>query len=173
MKPMNCVSAMLMALMCVIMSSCREDIVPAPMPFTIDIYVKDKNGNNLLDPTVECNIPAETLKIVYKGETYTKDIPQRTIIYKTDDGKTYPEYRRFYIYMDRAVKDFHLCFGDFGFAFSDYDNEEITIEWYDGTKDVISFSMGWKDGIKYEKFMLNGKENPDGKTFTVVKEPYK
>ena len=124
-------------------------------PTIIYISVEDTQGNSLLDPKVEGNILENGIKIIYQGKTYEKD--------SLYDGLSRAYLARFYgIKTDSLVSGLHvLSIGEFA-GDKNYKNEEITIDWNDGSKDIIAFDseLSWKNKKPSVKrtLYLNGKK---------------
>lgn len=174
----NYVMALLAVVLCVNLSSCNKDdeggYVWDVAPLGITIVVEDENGNNLLDPSVPGNIVSEDIRAIYKGEVYEKDA-----LAQNPQSKAIPAIFRG-LYTVEPIQNSYYClrFGDFKGS-GKYDNEEVTIEWYDGTKDTFRFSawtnaVDQKDPIFYRNYWLNGKDcgNNDG-VFKLIKSPKK
>lgn len=137
-------------------------------PIVLNLSVQDAQGNDLLNPETEGSIANQGIKAIYHGEIYEKDsVVSQTKAYlaqfaglqtsKSKDGKYY------------------LTFGEFN-GDDTFDNEQVEIDWNDGTKDEISFSskLTWKskkEPVINRKFTLNGKEiDSEFGYFVIVKE---
>lgn len=136
------IGAMLLSLCC--FTSCNDDENldgPAPdviwdiYPFGISIEVTDAEGNDLLNPETENSIANQGIKMIYWGMTYEKDS-------LAIDEQTRAVLVRFYGLRTYQRKDgrYLLGIGEF-FGDRDYENENIILDWNDGTpKDTITFS---------------------------------
>lgn len=96
----------------------------------------------------------------WTGFVYT-EIPETKIM---DNGKvlyTYPEIKK-------------ITIGQYD-ALEAWDNVSVSIDWGDGMKDIIAFTnkivgTDEKGAIQFERtFTINGKENPTGQLFYIVK----
>ena len=135
-----------------------------PICFYFD--VQDAEGNNLLSPLTEGNILNQDIKATYRGKEYGLNEP-------VADTKAY--LARMYGLRTLETKDGHcqLCFGELQ-GEDTYENETLTLDWGDGTRDVITFSsrLTWKspEDPEFDRhFFLNGVEQ-DGSQFSIVKE---
>ncbi len=172
-------------------TGCESDIVPpgnGPHPdmiwdfvnSSIMFVVTDAEGNNLLDKDVEGNILDNAITVKYRNKKYTLEKPRRTEPDEEDGedsgeetgyetGKPQTRYNmprelglRLCRYTDGVQ---FLEFGEFS-PQSHYTNETFTIEWGDGTKDVISFDLyiTWAnyDPTVHRKLVLNGNVCDNG-----------
>lgn len=124
-------------------------------PVVIAINVVDESGNNLMDPATENSIAGNEIKITFRGKTYNLDEEPKSRAYM-------PEFRGLYSF-DKYREDFQygLFFGEL--ARDDNYDEEIVIDWGDGSKnDIIVFNhrFWWeKDNPKSETtYLFNGKK---------------
>lgn len=136
------VGAMLLSLCC--FTSCNDDENldgPAPgviwdiAPFGISIEVTDAEGNDLLNPDAENSIANQGIKMIYRDKTYEKDSLVCEVL-----SRAY--LARFYGLQTYQTKDgrYLLTIGEF-FGDRDYDNENIILDWNNGTPtDTITFS---------------------------------
>lgn len=136
------VGAMLLSLCC--FTSCNDDENldgPAPgviwdiAPFGISIEVTDAEGNDLLNPDAENSIANQGIKMIYRDKTYEKDSLVCEVL-----SRAY--LARFYGLQTYRTKDgrYLLTIGEF-FGDRDYDNENIILDWNNGTPtDTITFS---------------------------------
>lgn len=126
-------------------------------PLNVQIRVVDEAGHDLLDPDREDSWADKNIKAIYNGRTFEKDsgVPVKT-------KAIYVEFTGLRTYSDPNGRVHGLIFGDFN-GDSDYRNEEIILDWNDGSKkDTIVFNHDfyWK---KHEPkmttvFYLNGVE---------------
>ncbi len=153
-----------LALLVLFCTACESIINPkiwdiSPVNYTVQ--VRDKDGNDLLDPENGNAIDPQSIIATFRGETYSiSEQKTGTKAYMPHFYglriKTFPEYP------ESAYKGYCLTFGELDGAES-YGNEELKIQWGDGTEDTISFTRNFKwafDGspkIK-QKWFLNGKE---------------
>lgn len=124
-------------------------------PIVLYIEVQDAQGNDLLNPETPGCIAQQGIKAIYNGKTYEKDIP----VVQTRDYLAR-------LYGLQTIKSkagkYVLTFGEFN-GDDTFDNEQVTIDWNDGTQDVITFSskLTWKSEKEpaiNRKFYLNGKD---------------
>jgi hypothetical protein len=133
---------MLLSLCC--FTSCNDDENldgPAPdviwdiAPLGISIEVTDAEGNDLLNPDAENSIANQGIKMIYRDKTYEKDSLVCEVL-----SRAY--LARFYGLQTYQTKDgrYLLTIGEF-FGDRDYDNENIILDWNNGTPtDTITFS---------------------------------
>ena len=150
------------------LTSCEEDEpITDYVPVTFAVYVSDAMGNDLLDPSVENNLTGQGITLTYKCVEYQID--------KTDvrDHEMYYATRAYVTrftggYIERMVGDkFRLVIGEW-MGDSRWDDEAVTINWPDGTKDKLSFTLkkrGWTNAT----FYLDGKKNDKRNVFQFVK----
>lgn len=154
----------------ILFTSCKKDVLYWDVPpLILYICVTDENGNNLLDPEVEGNITNEEITAIYGGKTFFKDVPSekpKLKYYLASFRGLYTDWRK-----ELGVC---LCFGEF-FGDVNYDNEEVTIVWSDGTKDVLTFSQKVDDNDtkRSNEFLLNGKKNETCQVYKFIKTPKK
>lgn len=145
----------------------NDDIIWDFAPINFIIAVQDAEGNDLLNPLTEGHILEQDIKAIYQGKEYklneqvaqTRDylaILRGLQAFMTEDGR----------YM--------LFFGELD-GTDTYDNETLTLDWGDGTTDVITFSsrLTWnspEDPEFNRHFYLNGVEQ-ESSTFLLTKEP--
>lgn len=149
------------------LTSCEEDEpITDYVPVTFAVYVSDAEGNDLLDPSVENNLTDQGITLTYKGVEYQID--------KTDvrDHEMYYATRAYVTrftggYIERMVGDkFRLVIGEW-MGDSRWDDETVTINWPDGTKNKLSFTL--KKGWTNATFYLDGKKNDKRNVFQFVK----
>lgn len=134
-------------LLLVFFAGCKEDndgpgdMIWDFVNYSIYFSVRDANGINLLDPTAVGNILGNGITIEYKGKVFPlKDseidtrfnMPRSLALRKSEllkENKSVPV----------------LSFGEFSPEYN-YQNESFTINWGDGTKDVVQFDLyiTWK-----------------------------
>lgn len=135
-------------------------------PIVLYISVQDADGNDLLNPETPGNIANQGIKAIYKDNIYEKDAPinpTRAYLARFMGLQT--------IKSEEGV--YFLTFGEFQ-GEKTFENEQVTIDWNDGTKDILTFSskLSWKskkEPVFDRKFYLNGKETE--KPFIITKEP--
>ena len=135
-------------------------------PINFIIAVQDAEGNDLLSPLTEGHILEQDIKAIYQGKEYklNEQVAQTKAYlavlrglqtFMTEDGR----------YM--------LFFGELD-GTDTYDNETLTLDWGDGTTDVITFSsrLDWHGNNPdiTRHFYLNGVEQ-ESSTFLLTKEP--
>lgn len=146
-----------------------DDMIWDIAPIVLYISVQDAAGNDLLNPETPGNIANQGIKAIYKDKTYEKDI----LVAQT---KAYLAI----LYGLQTIKDksgrYYLAFGEFDGA-KTFEDESVTIDWNDGSTDVITFSskLTWvaKKPVTNRKFCLNGVENPETNrsSFLITKQP--
>ena len=172
----NILNILWSVLLCLpLFSSCSEDnngeddlIIWDFAPINFYMTVQDAEGNDLLSPTTEGNILNQDIKAIYQGKEYRLDelaLPDTKVylarmyglhIVETEDGRSL------------------LCFGELQ-GEDTYEDETITLDWGDGTTDVITFSsrLTWKSPEEPEfdrHFYLNGVEQ-ESSSFVLTKTP--
>lgn len=138
-------------------------------PIVLSISVQDAQGNDLLNPETPGSIAHRDIKALYQGKTYEKD----SVVYPT---RAYLAQLKGLCIWKGENGLYYLTFGEFDGART-FDNEQVVIDWNDGTEDVLAFSSklywNWKKEPVIDRvFFLNGVEiaSPCGE-FTVIKEP--
>lgn len=122
--------------------SCDNDevIYKTPVPIELKIEVTDAQGNDLMNPLVEGNIRSHAIKAVYKGEVYSFNQTEVTLFPLEEIGL----YTKITGIPNVAYgKKYLLTFGPFDIH-EDFMNEEVIIEWGDGSSDVINFSNTYR-----------------------------
>ncbi len=135
-------------------------------PIILFMTVQDAEGNDLLNPETNGTIADQAIKAIYKGETYEKDAKVVT--------KAYLAYFTGLQTQKNNKGVYYLTFGEFN-GDDTFKNEEVTIEWHDGTTDVIRFSskLSWKsrkEPVFDREFLLNGVKQ-EYSLFELVKKP--
>lgn len=130
------------------------DFYPINFYFTLT----GENGEDLLNPATPGSYAGLNIKATYEDKTYEKDVfEDRRIPY----SRAYFA-RLFGIYTTKLEDGrYALCFGELDGA-DTYKDATLTLQWGDGTTDVITFSskLKWKghDPVINRSFKLNGKE---------------
>ena len=155
-------------------SSCSEDnnggddIIWDFAPINFYMTVQDAEGNDLLSPTTEGNILNQDIKAIYQGKEYKLNelaLPDTKAylatlyglhVVETEDGRSL------------------LCFGELQ-GDDTYEDETITLDWGDGTRDIITFSsrLTWNspEDPEFDRhFYLNGVEQ-ESSSFVLTKAP--
>lgn len=146
-----------------------DDMIWDFAPIVLYISVQDADGNDLLNPETPGNIANQGIKAIYKDNIYEKDAP-------INSTKAY--LARFMGLQTIKSKEgvYFLTFGEFQ-GEKTFENEQVTIDWNDGTKDILTFSskLSWKskkEPVFDRKFCLNGKETEkQSSAFIITKEP--
>ena len=143
-----------------VISSCESMQVDADAsPVTMEIYVKDADGNNLLEQNW---LLGKNVTATFKGETYGL---------QTEETRAYmPHFYGFKV----TARDLgmYLYFGEL--AGTEALNDDFVINWGDGSSDVITIyndckaKMNGAYDIK-RHFMVNGVKTEDNR-ITLVKE---
>ncbi len=133
--------------------SCGGTFDAVPVDFRIMLV--DSEGNNLLDPQSEVEGAIDASKITAQytgtGEEYQCQIPTKTFV---------PDFNGLQLEND-ATLGWMLTFGGFNGEL-DFDSEELTVMWGDGSSDVIKYDRNVKNkvlsnGIRVkEEWYLNG-----------------
>ena len=161
-KKIFCLLACSIASFC--FSSCGEDDGPAPglmwdfHPIEIYITLTGENGEDLLNPETPGSYAALATTATFRDKTYAKDE------FKEDDMRK----TRFYMPTMYGIRTFLRRDGRYALVFGEldqtmiYKDEKLTIDWGNGTQDVITFSsrIKWKGGKpdNISSYKLNGKE---------------
>lgn len=138
-------------------------------PIELYIAVQDAEGNDLLNPDTPGNIANQGIKAIYKETIYEKDAP-------VSQTKAYMPHFRGLQTIKSKEGVYILTFGEFA-GDKTFDNEQVIIDWNDGTKDVITFSnkLSWKsknEPVIDRTFNLNGKETEEQSAgFIITKAP--
>ncbi len=156
----------LTTILCLFASSCKQDsdlddgVDSYTPPFSFEFIITDSNGNNYIDRDDRMQIIKDLLTIDYKGHSSVlKAIGEPAII--IGPGTTCEKTLRVYPEV-AGYNPENLLFG--GFSYYDiFKNEEFTINWCDGTKDVVRFDhyIDKKKNILVEKYYINGKETTE------------
>lgn len=123
-------------------------------PIVFNFTVTGPNGEDLLNPNYPGNYSGLNITATYEDKIYEKDVPatnSRVLIVPIEG-----------LLSTQLKNGRHaLTFGGLN-GHETYKNATITLDWGNGTKDVITFSskMKWKgDKPKFNRsFKLNGKE---------------
>jgi len=127
-----------------------SDVIYDISPIVPYIYVYDEDGDNLLDPSSDNALNTEAISVTFKGEKYSIEA----------ESKAYLPY----FFGLKLSKDMYgnmmLMFGELD-GTEDFDNEDLTIVWGDGSSDVITIfnHFRWKsDGSPSitRRFYVNG-----------------
>ena len=127
-------------------------------PITIQLTLTGENGEDLLNPNTPGTYAGLPTIATYGDETYRKDVFEDGL---RPHGRAY--FAPLYGIYTVQLKDgrYALEFGELDSA-DEYKNKKLTIEWGNGTKDVITFSskLRWKFGkpVFNRSFKLNGEE---------------
>lgn len=136
-------------------------------PIVLYLSVENPSGDDLLNPQTKGSIAQWEIKALYRGETYEKDcFPNRSRAYM-------PHFRGLQTELS-SDGQYYLSFGEFGGG-TTFDKEQVTIDWGDGTRDVITFSnrLTWNSKNKpviTRKCWLNGEKNETNcEVFKIIK----
>lgn len=132
-------------------------------PIVLQISVQDAQGNDLLNPEMEGFIGNKGIKAIYRGKTFEKDsvvIPKKIAVTRA----YLPHFKGLQTWKNDKGRYF-LTFGEFA-GDDNFNNEQVKIDWSDGTSDVFSFSnhLQWKSNKEPEitrSFFLNGEKKFD------------
>ena len=146
------------ALACAFLCGCERNngMIVDWAPVNIEIYATDSQGNSIISP----DMPGMTL--TFQGETYTvQDGPMHTKAYLAQMYGLYTQA----IDTTASPRQYKLCFGEIDGA-KDMD-EDITLNWPDGTTDVIHYHCSDHNESKItvkRSWKLNGAKH-EGSTF--------
>lgn len=154
--------------------ACNDDDGPDPdknydfYPIEIYLTLTGENGEDLLDPSVLGTYAGLATKATYRDKTYQKDAFEEGF---RPHGRAYAA-TMYGIYTDQLQDGrYALVFGQLD-STKEYKDEELIIEWGDGTKDVITFSsrLKWKkhEPVFNRSFKLNGYEMAKDTPFPVI-----
>lgn len=141
--------------------SCGDDDDELPIidytPVFMLVYVSDTNGNDLLDPNNQNSLIDKGISVTYKDSIY--QVPKSYFDEDAAEVITRAVYARFRgAALEKYRNDsFRINIGDW-MADSDWTDEKITINWPDGTNNVLSFSLH-EIGLDKATFFIDGKEN--------------
>lgn len=153
----------LMTILSLFSSGCKQDADPNNSydiytpPISFEFIITDKDGNNYLDRDDRMQVIKNLLTIDYKGHTSVlKAVGEPAII--IGPGKTYEKTLRVYPEVTGYNPE-NLLFGEFS-PYDNFRNEEFTVNWCDGTKDLVRFSIyiDKKKGGLIKEFYINGKK---------------
>lgn len=138
----------------ILLLSCKQDedkVYPETPPIFFEIVITDNNGNNYIDRDDKAQVIKDLLTINHNGQTYSLESISAPANTSRQTLRLYPK---------DAPKE--LIFGPF-FPADNFRGEEFTINWYDGTKDVVLFDCyvdRGKDGL-VKRFFINGQETTE------------
>lgn len=144
------------------------DILWEYYPFSFEIFVRDSEGNSRLYPGSE-NFIAGQITAEYKGVIYTVTPAEENISTRYCP----PTWNGLQLvtadWWGNAVKEPYLTFGEFdGPEF--YENEEVKINWGDGSSDILSFSSHIAaPGEINRHFFFNGTEYDASNKLLIIK----
>ncbi len=153
----------LTAILCLFTTGCKQDADvnngydSYTPPISFEFIITDKDGNNYLDRDDRMQVIKNLLTIDYKGHTsILKAVGEPAII--IGPGSTYEKALRVYPEVTGYNPE-NLLFGEFS-PYDNYRNEEFIVNWCDGTKDLVRFSVyiDKKKGELITEFYINGKK---------------
>jgi len=158
---------LLVALLAMTTFSCDDDIFQDYNPVSIYVTVTDTNGNNLLDPNYEKNI-IDGITVTYDGETSQVKNPFSDVKGKIKTDALLALYKgaELRYYTDAGKTVYYISIGEWA-GDKTWNNEEVHINWPDGTSNIISFTLK-KKGITHTKYYLDGVRHT-GSTFDFTK----
>lgn len=165
---------LLLTLTCLPVLSCSvlgSEMVYDIAGITLRIYRSDADGNDSLNPDVNSEgFDPSKVTVVWEGKTYRMEEPE-------DSGVSpmayYPTFYGLKLSTDNFGK-WHFWFGELS-GEDAIDNEDLIIDWGDGTSDTITVynRLKWKANGKpsiTRRFYINGeKQNSDIPVFKFVK----
>lgn len=135
-----------------------SDIIYDFYPINLYFTLTGENGEDLLNPAIPGSYAGLRITATYENSTYEKDLIVDNLI---------PHGRAFLANMfgihTKQLKDgrYALCFGEFDGA-DTYKDATVTLDWKDGTTDVVTFSSKVKwhgdDPRITRSFLLNGNQ---------------
>lgn len=130
-----------MGIVTFLMAGCeKEDVVGVDgdvTPVEIIIRVTDAHGNDLLNPNTSGTIFYNKISAIYKGKVYSMDTS-----YMNKSRYLMPTFYGLKWQKSDYKDEYLLYFGEFD-GTENFQNEEIIIDWNDGTKDTICFDHTW------------------------------
>ncbi len=153
----------LLTIICLLSFGCKNDenfdngYDAYTPPRCFEFIITDKDGNNYLDRADRMEVIKKLLTIDYKGHTSVlKAIGEPSKI--IGKGPIYEKSLRVYPEIIDIDPE-NLLFGDFS-PYDNYVGDEFTINWCDGTKDLVQFDICYNSKKKEirTKFLINGKE---------------
>ena len=127
-------------------------------PINFYFTLTGENGEDLLNPATPGSYAGLNITATYEDKTYEKDV--------FEDNKV-PYSRAYFAHLfgiyTTQLEDgrYALCFGELDGA-DTYKDATLTLQWGDGTTDVVTFSskLKWKghDPVINRSFKLNGTE---------------
>lgn len=123
------------------------------VPVTFQVRVQDVQGNDLLDPAND-NTWLTGTKIHFRGITVDLDETGITVPATRELPAEYEGFR-----LEKGKDHYYLAFGEFDGG-TDYDEEDIMIQWPDGTVNVITYSrkLNRMKAEAKQAFKLDGTE---------------
>lgn len=122
---------------------------------SILIKVENVQGADLLNPQQEGNITGNTIKAIFGDKEFVRDAD----IEQPQTRFNMPHWSGLYTYERKG--EYFLAFGEFS-PVKHYKNATFTIDWGDGTTDVIGFDyyITWKkkQPTVHEALYLNGEK---------------
>ena len=127
-------------------------------PMSLYFTLTGENGEDLLNPATPGSYAGLNITATYEDKTYEKDVFEDN---KVPYGRAIFA-QLFGIYTTQLEDGrYALCFGELDGA-DTYKDATLTLQWGDGTTDVITFSskLKWKghDPVINRSFKLNGTE---------------
>lgn len=162
MKLISVMGVLMIAMLCLFGTGCTKDdsemLEWDVAPVEVIIRVVDAQGNDLLNPNTPGTIAHNKITAEYEGKNYEMD----TVANKP--RAILPIFYGLYCEKPKTSDEYLLYFGELDGA--ETFQKEVTIDWKDGTKDVITILNVWKvidpyskNGVFLErKVQLNGKE---------------
>lgn len=150
--------AVLFAGMSFSLTACDDEGEVDYVPVKMLVYVSDGQGNDLLDPDNANNI-IDKVTLTYRDSTYKVNNQIYTRAYAAS-------FLGGIIEKISTDNSYRLFIGEWD-GDGKWNDEAVTLNWSDGTKNVISFSLK-KKGQTNAKYYLDGKKN-DSNTFKFVK----
>ena len=141
------------------------------------IHVNDVEGNDLLNPQYEGALDTLQIRVKCKDKEY-----DGVTMNKWYEPWGYaPETRAFMPHdytpeIRKGKSQYYLYIGQYD-GEKEYRNEEVRIEWGDGTQDLITFNNHIKEKVRlnktiyyvYRSFYLNGVKQPRSGNFNLIK----
>lgn len=125
-------------------------------PLTFSIFLRNKNGYDLLNSFVDNYVYQDSVKAIFQGkEYYLNKKPENRVFLPDFTGLTRPWHDQ------NDTSPYPIYFGELG-GTETFENEMLIIDWSTLGRDTITFTskMEWKNGKPtfIRRYRLNGEE---------------
>ena len=133
----------------------------------IIMTVKDKSGNDLLDPEFEGNILDSGITVDFAGDVYELKTGENDPEYTNVSRATYTDWKGLRTSFSDYFQTNLMLFGQFK-GDGEHHKKKFIINWGDGSKDTVEFDLyiTWNkrhtNPTSHWKIYLNGKEYNKG-----------